>query len=61
MVKNSPVSAGDARDIGSIQGSGRFREEGNGNPFQYSCLGNSMERGTWLATVPAVAKESDMT
>ena len=47
-----------AGDTGSILGSGRSPEEGNGNPLQYSCLGNSMERGAWLATVP---KESDTT
>ena len=37
LVKNLPASAGDARDMGSIPGSGRFPGEGNGNPFQYSC------------------------
>jgi len=36
-------------------------EEGNGNPFQYSCLENSIDRGAWQATVCGVAKESDMT
>ena len=35
--------------------------EGNGKPFQYSCLGNPMDRGAWWATVPWVAKESDVT
>ena len=40
MVKNSPINAGDARDIGSIQGSGRFPGVGNSNPFQYSSLEN---------------------
>ena len=43
--KNPPASAGDARDGGSIPGSGRSPGEGNGNPLQYSCLGNPMDRG----------------
>ena len=46
---------------GSIPGSGRFPGEGNGNPLQYSCLGNPMERGAWRATTHGVAKESDTT
>ena len=44
-VKNLPANAGDTRDMGSIPGSGRSHEEGNGNPLQYSCLGNRMDRG----------------
>ena len=48
-------------DMGSIPGSGRFPGEGNGNPLQYSCLGNPMERGAWWATVHDVTKESDTT
>ena len=48
MVKSPPASAG---DVGSIPGSGRSPGEGNGNPLQYSRLGNSMDRGTWWATV----------
>ena len=51
--KESACSAGDP---GSIPGLGRSPREGNGNPLQYSCLENSMNRGTWLATVPRVAK-----
>ena len=47
-------------DPGSIPGSGRFPKEGNGNPLQYSCLENPMDRGAWQATVHGVAKESDM-
>ena len=53
MVKNLPASV---RDPGSIPGSGRSPGEGNGNPLQYSCLENSMERGAWWATVYGVAK-----
>ena len=44
VVKNPPVNAGDARDAGLIPGSGRSAGEGNGNPLQYSCLANSMDR-----------------
>ena len=44
-VKNPPDNAGDIRDVGSIPGSGRSLGEGNGNPFQYSCLQNHMDRG----------------
>ena len=43
-------------DLGSISGSGRFPGEGNGNPLQYSCLENPMDRGAWWATVHGVAK-----
>ena len=55
MVKNLPVNAGDARDLSSIPGLRRFLV-GNGNPLQYSCLVNPMDRGTWWATVHGVAK-----
>ena len=58
MVKNLPASAGGP---GSILGLGRSPGEGNGYPFQYSCLGNPLEKGAWQATVHEVAKESDMT
>ena len=51
MVKNLPANAGDARDTGSIPGLERSPGEGNGNPLQYSCLGNSIGRGAWPATV----------
>ena len=50
-----------AVDIGLISGSGRSPGEGNGHPFQYSCLENSMYRGAWWATVHGVTKESDKT
>ena len=56
MVKNPPASAGDERDAGLIPGSGRFSGEGNGNPLQYSCLGNPMDRGAWWATVHGVVR-----
>ena len=51
MVKNLPANAGDARDIGSIPGWGRSLGEGSGNPLQYSCLENPMNREAWWATV----------
>ena len=56
MVKNLPANAGDVGDIVSIPGSGRCPGEGNGSPFQYSCLGNPMDRGVWWATVHRVVK-----
>ena len=60
VVKKSPANAGDTRDAGRILGSGRSFGVGNGNPSQYSCLKNSMDRGTWQATVHGVT-ESDIT
>ena len=51
----------DAGDLGSIPGSGRSPGEGTGNPLQYSCLGNPMDRGAWWAPVHGVAKESNTT
>ena len=57
-VKNPPVSV---RDMSSIPGSGRSLGEGNGNPLQYSCLGNSMNRGAWRTTVHRVTKKLDTT
>ena len=53
VVNNLPFNAG---DTGSIPGSGRAPGEGNGNPLQYSCLENFMDRGAWWATVQGVAK-----
>ena len=53
---DSKESACNAGDLGLIPGSGRSPGEGNGNPLQYSCLENSMDRGAWWATVYAVAK-----
>ena len=61
MVKNMPASARDTRDMGSIPGSEKSPGEGNGNPLQYSCLENPMDRGVWWATVHGVTKESNMT
>ena len=51
MVKNLPANAQDTRDEGLIPGSGRSLGVGRGNPLQYSCLGDPMDRGTWWATV----------
>ena len=51
VVKNLPANAGDAKDMGLIAGSGRSPGEGNGNPPQYTCLENSMDRGAWWARV----------
>ena len=50
VVKKLPDNAGDTGDVGSVPGSGRSPGVGNGNPFQYSCLENSMDRGAWQAT-----------
>ena len=61
MVKNLPASTGDEKDSDSISGLGRSPGAGNGNPFQYSCLENSMDRGGWQATVHGVISESDTT
>ena len=58
MVRNPPANTG---DVGLIPGLERSPQEGNANPFQYSCLRNSMDRGVWRATVQEVAKELDMT
>ena len=56
LVKNPPANAGDARDVGLISGSGRSSGVGNGNPLQYSCLENSMDRGAWQATAHGIEK-----
>ena len=60
MVKNPPANAGDLRDVGPIPGLGRSPGEENGNPHQYSCIENPMDRGAWWATVHGVT-ESDKT
>ena len=61
MVKNPPANAGASGDMNLILGSGISPGEGNGNPLQYSCQRNPMDRGAWWATVHGVAKESDRT
>ena len=58
VIKNLPANT---EDVSLILGSGRSPGEGNGNPLQYSCLGNPMDRGAWQATVHGVTKELDMT
>jgi len=52
----SKESVSNAGELGLISGSGRSLEEGNGNPLQYSCLENSIDRGVWRATVHGVAR-----
>ena len=56
VVKYPPANAG---DVGLISGSGRSPGEGNGNPLQYSCLGNPMDRGAWQATAHGVPKSKE--
>ena len=56
VVKNPPANAGDPRDTGWIPESGRSSGDGNGNLLHYSCLENSMDRGSWWATVHGVQK-----
>ena len=56
VVKNPPANSGDARDMSSIPGSGRSPVGGHGNPLQYSCLENPMDRGAWWTTVRGVTK-----
>ena len=57
-VKNLPVNAGDSS---LIPGSERSPGDGNGNPLQYSCQGNPMDRGAWRTAINGVANESDVT
>ena len=56
MVKNLPANAGDVRNEGSIPGLGKFPGGVHGNPFQYFCLENPMDRGDWQATVHRVTE-----
>ena len=56
VVKNPPAKAGDAREAGSVLGLRRSPGGGTGNPVQFSCLGNPMDRGAWLAAVHGVTK-----
>ena len=58
MVKNLPANP---RDVGLILDQEDLLDKGNGNPLQYSCLGNPMDRSSWRATVHEVTKESDTT
>ena len=61
VVKNPPGNARDVRDVGlEVCGSGRSSGGGNGNPLQYSCLEDPMDRGAWRSTVQRVT-ESDLT
>ena len=60
VVKNLPANAGDLRDVGLIPGSGRSPGVGNGNPLQYPCLENPMDRGAWWATVHGVTKNQTL-
>ena len=59
LIVNSPLAH--AENTGLISGSGKSPGEGNGNPLQYSCLGNPINKGAWQATVHGVAKQLDMT
>ena len=61
VVNSPPTNAGDIRHAGLIPGSERSPGEGHSNPLQYSCLGNSMDRGAWWAEVHEFRKESDKT
>ena len=61
VVKSLLANAGDLRDMSSVPGSGKSSGGGHGNPLQYSCLENSMDRGAWWAISPWVCKESDTT
>ena len=56
VIKNPPASGGDVRDVGSIPGSERFPGGEHGNPLQYSCLENPMDRGAWGTTVHRIVK-----
>ena len=60
VVKNLPANAGDRGEVGSVSELGRSPGEGHGNPLQYYCLENPMDRRAWQATVHEVA-ESNMT
>ena len=56
VVKNPPANAGEIRDVGSVPGLGRSPGGEYGNPLQYSCLENPMDRGAWWVTVHRLAK-----
>ena len=59
VVKNQPANVGDAREVKS--GSGSSLGEGNGNPLQYSCLENSMDRGAWQVSLWGLKESEDTT
>jgi len=61
LIKNPSANAGDVRDMGLSPGLGRSSGEGNGNPLQYSCLGNPTDREAWWAIVHGGCKELDKT
>ena len=61
MAQDSKASAYNVGDPGSIPGSGKSPGEGNGNPLQYSCLRNPMDRGAWRATGHGVARSQSQT
>ena len=61
VVKNPTVNAGDIKDSGLLPEWGRYPGGGHGNPLQYSCLGNPMDRGVWQTAAHEVAKDSDKT
>ena len=58
VIKNLPANAGDTEDVGSIPGLGRSPGGGNGNPLQYSCLGNPMDGGAWQGPVRSVGSQT---
>ena len=58
VVNNLPTNIGAIRDVDSIPGLGRYPEGGHGNPFQYSCLENPMDRGAWGTAVHRVAEST---
>ena len=60
-AKNLPTDAGDIGDAGSVPGSGRSPRGGNGNPLQYSCLGNLMDRGAWRGVTKSQTRPSTHT
>ena len=60
-VRNLLADVADVGDASLIPGSGRSPQGGNGNPLQYSCLGNLMDKGIWPATAHGMTKESDTT
>ena len=60
VVKNPLANAGDTRDVGSIPGSRRFPGGGHGNPLQYSCLENPMDRGAWRAKVHRTKNQTEV-